>query len=224
MSRSRCARARSSASRASPATASRNCWRRWPAFARSRRARFSSRAHAAAAPSAIPRAMRALGVGHVPEDRHRVGLVMPFEACESAMLGFQDEPVYGRGVLFDRRAIIADEAREDGGVRHPPARAAAEDRQFLRRQPAEDRAGARDRAQSGRHPGRPADARRRHRRDRVHPQAHRRAARRGQGGAAGVRRARRDLRARPTASSCCARAHHRRAAARGDQRPGPRSA
>ena len=54
--------------------------------------------------------MRALGVGHVPEDRHRVGLVMPFEACESAMLGFHDEKVYGAGVLFDRSAIIADEA------------------------------------------------------------------------------------------------------------------
>ncbi len=57
-----------------------------------------------------PKSMRALGVGHVPEDRHRVGLVMPFEACESAMLGFQDEPVYGKGVLFDRKAIVADES------------------------------------------------------------------------------------------------------------------
>src|SRR6185437_2428018 len=42
-----------------------------------------------------PKAMRRLGLGHVPEDRHRVGLIMPFEACESAMLGFQDEKVYG---------------------------------------------------------------------------------------------------------------------------------
>jgi ABC-type uncharacterized transport system ATPase subunit len=57
-----------------------------------------------------PRAMRHLGVGHVPEDRHRVGLIMPFEACESAMLGFQDEKVYGAGLLFDRRSIVADEA------------------------------------------------------------------------------------------------------------------
>ena len=57
-----------------------------------------------------PKGVRALGVGHVPEDRQRVGLVMPFEACESAMLGFQDDPVYGRGVLFDRKAIVADEA------------------------------------------------------------------------------------------------------------------
>ena len=54
--------------------------------------------------------MRRHSLGHVPEDRHRVGLVMPFEACESAMLGFHDEKVYGAGVLFDRGAIVADEA------------------------------------------------------------------------------------------------------------------
>ncbi|HZZ24881.1 MAG TPA: ATP-binding cassette domain-containing protein, partial [Roseiarcus sp.] len=55
-----------------------------------------------------PRAERLLGIGHVPEDRHRVGLVMPFEACESAMLGFHREPVYGKGFFYDRKAIIAD--------------------------------------------------------------------------------------------------------------------
>ena len=57
-----------------------------------------------------PRLMRRMSLGHVPEDRHRIGLIMPFEACESAMLGFQDERVYGAGALFDRRAIVADEA------------------------------------------------------------------------------------------------------------------
>ena len=57
-----------------------------------------------------PKGVRRLGVGHVPEDRHRVGLIMPFEACESAMLGFHDERVYGSGMFFDRRAIVADEA------------------------------------------------------------------------------------------------------------------
>ena len=55
--------------------------------------------------------MRSLGVGHVPEDRQRVGLIMPFEACESAMLGFHDQSTFGRGILFDRRAIVADAAR-----------------------------------------------------------------------------------------------------------------
>jgi simple sugar transport system ATP-binding protein len=51
---------------------------------------------------------RLLGVGHVPEDRHRVGLVMPFEACESAMLGFHREPVYGKGLFYSRSAIVSD--------------------------------------------------------------------------------------------------------------------
>jgi simple sugar transport system ATP-binding protein len=55
-----------------------------------------------------PHDERLIGVGHVPEDRHRVGLVMPFEACESAMLGFHYEPVYGKGLLYDRKAIVTD--------------------------------------------------------------------------------------------------------------------
>jgi general nucleoside transport system ATP-binding protein len=59
-----------------------------------------------------PHAERLIGIGHVPEDRHRVGLVMPFEACESAMLGFHFEPVYGKGVLYDRKAIIDDADRK----------------------------------------------------------------------------------------------------------------
>ena len=59
-----------------------------------------------------PHSERVIGIGHVPEDRHRVGLVMPFEACESAMLGFHYEPVYGKGLLYDRKAIIADAGRK----------------------------------------------------------------------------------------------------------------
>jgi simple sugar transport system ATP-binding protein len=37
---------------------------------------------------------------------------MPFQACESAMLGFQDDDAYGKGLLLDRRAIVADAARK----------------------------------------------------------------------------------------------------------------
>ncbi len=75
-----------------------------------RAAKSSSTARRRRRPSAIPRACARSASATCPEDRQRVGLVMPFEACESAMLGFQDDPVYGRGVLFDRKAIIADEA------------------------------------------------------------------------------------------------------------------
>ena len=66
-----------------------------------------------------------LGVGHVPEDRHRVGLVMPFEACESAMLGFHREPVYGKGLFYSRSAIVSDADEEDGRLRRPASRASA---------------------------------------------------------------------------------------------------
>nr|WP_143433781.1 ABC transporter ATP-binding protein [Hydrogenophaga sp. A37] len=40
------------------------------------------------------RQARKLGVAHVPEDRHRCGLVLPFGAWESAVLGYQDRPRY----------------------------------------------------------------------------------------------------------------------------------
>lgn len=40
------------------------------------------------------RQVRELGVAHVPEDRHRRGLVLPFGAWESAVLGYQDRPRY----------------------------------------------------------------------------------------------------------------------------------
>jgi simple sugar transport system ATP-binding protein len=52
-----------------------------------------------------PAAMRALGVAHIPEDRHRLGLVTRFSAAESAMLGYQHEPGYRKGLLLDARAI-----------------------------------------------------------------------------------------------------------------------
>ena len=56
-----------------------------------------------------PDAMRALGLAHVPEDRHRLGLVTGFPAWESALLGYQREPGcgpagWGRSWLIDRAA------------------------------------------------------------------------------------------------------------------------
>jgi general nucleoside transport system ATP-binding protein len=59
-----------------------------------------------------PTALRARGLRHVPEDRHRMGLVKPFEAAESAILGCVDEARYGGGWLIDRNAVVRDcEAR-----------------------------------------------------------------------------------------------------------------
>ena len=50
--------------------------------------------------------MRKLGMGHVPEDRQRMGLITAFAANESAILGYHDDPAYNGPILMDRRAII----------------------------------------------------------------------------------------------------------------------
>ncbi len=57
-----------------------------------------------------PDAARAAGVAHVPEDRHRRGLVLPFGAWESAVLGYHDAARYGRHALMDHAAMRADTA------------------------------------------------------------------------------------------------------------------
>ena len=56
--------------------------------------------------SADPLAMRRLGLGHVPEDRQRMGLVTAFEAWESSILGHHLRPKYNAGLLVDRPAVI----------------------------------------------------------------------------------------------------------------------
>jgi general nucleoside transport system ATP-binding protein len=62
----------------------------------------------AGAPS--PRALRRLGGAHVPEDRQRMGLVLPFAARESAILGYHDEGTYN-GALRLRRSAVASSFR-----------------------------------------------------------------------------------------------------------------
>ena len=52
-----------------------------------------------------PRDIRHLSVGHVAEDRHRDGMVGAFEAQETAIMGFQDEPQFNRHGLLNREAI-----------------------------------------------------------------------------------------------------------------------
>lgn len=49
--------------------------------------------------------IRHLSVGHVAEDRHRLGMVTAFSARESAIMGFQDDEQFNRGLLMDGTAI-----------------------------------------------------------------------------------------------------------------------
>jgi general nucleoside transport system ATP-binding protein len=59
-----------------------------------------------------PRGMRRLGCSHVPEDRHRMGLVIPFAARESAILGYHDEPTYNGAIRLRRAAVAASFRRQ----------------------------------------------------------------------------------------------------------------
>src|SRR5262245_54456212 len=54
-----------------------------------------------------PRRMRKLGLAHVPEDRQRMGLVIPFSARESAIRGYHHERTYNRRLRLRRSAVAA---------------------------------------------------------------------------------------------------------------------
>lgn len=49
--------------------------------------------------------MRELGMAHVPEDRHRMGLVLPFAAYQSSILGYQSADKYNHGLTLNDPAI-----------------------------------------------------------------------------------------------------------------------
>ena len=72
------------------------------------------------------RAARALRIAHVPEDRHKRALVLPFDAWESAVLGYQSQPRYSRGGWMRQRQMKGDCAqmmeRYDVRPRNPALR------------------------------------------------------------------------------------------------------
>ena len=95
-----------------------------------------------------PRA-RAAAWPMCPKTATRRGLVLPFAAWESAVLGYQRGRATAARGWMRQRAMRAATARDDGTLRRAPAqrrRCAAS--QVLRRQPAEAGAGARGSAAS----------------------------------------------------------------------------
>jgi simple sugar transport system ATP-binding protein len=58
-----------------------------------------------------PAEARDIGVAHVPEDRHRMGLLTDFLARESMILGYHRRAGYSRGLFLDQAVISADCAR-----------------------------------------------------------------------------------------------------------------
>ncbi len=73
-----------------------------------------------------PSVARALRLAHVPEDRHRRGLVLPFAAWETAVLGYHERARYSKGGWMQAEAMRTDTAammeRYDVRPRNPQLR------------------------------------------------------------------------------------------------------
>ncbi len=70
---------------------------------------------------ASPRQVEAIGTSHVPEDRQRDGLVLPFPVVENLVLNTYYAPPYAKGALLQEKAIAesATEQVERYDVRTP---------------------------------------------------------------------------------------------------------
>jgi simple sugar transport system ATP-binding protein len=52
-----------------------------------------------------PAQLREFGMGHIPEDRHQRGLILPFTASECSILGYHNSPLGGDGFLLDSECM-----------------------------------------------------------------------------------------------------------------------
>lgn len=59
-------------------------------------------------PGSDGRSRRSVGITHVPEDRHRLGLILDFTAWENTGFGYQDLPAYCNGLLMNNEALRED--------------------------------------------------------------------------------------------------------------------
>ena len=65
---------------------------------------FAGRTFSASAPP-DPSLLRGMGLAHIPEDRQQRGLVLPFTASESSILGYQGGAEAGEGIFLALAAI-----------------------------------------------------------------------------------------------------------------------
>ncbi|NJM08520.1 ATP-binding cassette domain-containing protein, partial [Candidatus Gracilibacteria bacterium] len=77
--------------------------------------------------AAPPRQISELGVGHIPEDRQREGLVTSYPLTANAVLELYYQEPFARGIVTDERAVLmhANELIKDFDVRTPSAAVAA---------------------------------------------------------------------------------------------------
>ena len=71
-----------------------------------------------------PRASIDRGIGYIPDDRYRVGLVSDFTVEENLILGIQNNPAFSTGALLDfpKIAGFADEAIDQFGIVTPSSK------------------------------------------------------------------------------------------------------
>ncbi len=53
-----------------------------------------------------PKKVREMGMAHVPEDRQKRGLILPFYNYENSILGYQRKESYSSGFLLDKNKIL----------------------------------------------------------------------------------------------------------------------
>ena len=131
------------------------------------------------------------GVGHIPEDREKHGLVAAYSIADNLVLNEFDQAPYAKTGVRNFGAIVenAEALRTEFDIRSSSVHQSSGS---LGWQQAEGRRGPRDVVQAAPADGRAAHAWRRRRVDRVHPPPHRRRPRRRRRGAARLGRARRD--------------------------------
>jgi len=74
------------------------------------RVTLNDRPLALTGPGSDAKARRAAGITHVPEDRHRLGLILDFFAWENTGFGYQNLPEYSHGMVMDNDALRRDTA------------------------------------------------------------------------------------------------------------------
>ena len=69
------------------------------------------------------RERREAGIGFIPEDRHRQGMLLEGTLWENRILGHQTRPPAAKGWFIDRKAVPGRHRADHEGLRRPRARA-----------------------------------------------------------------------------------------------------
>ena len=83
------------------------------------------------------RGRREAGLGYIPQDRQRDGLLLGAPLWENVVLGHQTRVPFARGPFIDARAVARTHEADHRGVRRPHARPGRGRPRAVRRQPAE---------------------------------------------------------------------------------------